>query len=145
MWVGCLQARASSDMVQSKRKSLVEILSEVENAKKDLQAEMQMEEISAQNTAVMLSDTFGTTSKLDLVLVSLGERLSELCTDGMSDKSERCRLESLLWSEKQRVKQLELSLKQTNLTAGLAMEECSSLFKQVVHFSLSFLDLTFNI
>jgi hypothetical protein len=130
----CLQARASSDMIHSKRKSLVEILSDVENAKVELRAEMQMEESSAQNTAVMLSTTFGVISALDVVLVSLGTRLAELCTEGRLDKSARCWVESLLWSEKQRVKQLEVSLEQTSVIAGHAMEECNRLFKQVVFF-----------
>jgi hypothetical protein len=119
-------------MVDSKKKTLVEILSDVKNAKVDLQAEMQMEEIAAQDTAAMLSTTFDVTSTLDLVLESLDARLAVLCTVGMSDKSARCRVESLLWSEKQRVKQLELSLMQTSLAAGLSMEECNGLFKQVV-------------
>uniref|UniRef100_A0A7S0M099 Uncharacterized protein n=1 Tax=Cryptomonas curvata TaxID=233186 RepID=A0A7S0M099_9CRYP len=124
-------ARASSDMVHSKRKSLFEILSDVENAKVELRAEMQMEESSAQSTAAMLSTTFGVISALDLVLVSLGTRLAELCRAGKSDKSARCRVESLLWSEKQRAKQLEVSLEQTSLIAGHAMEECNRLFKQL--------------
>ncbi len=130
--LGLSQTRASSDLVHSKRKSLVEILSDVENAKVELRAEMQMEEISAQNTAAMLSSTFGVTATLDSVLLSLDARLVELCAEGKSDKSARCRAESLLWSETQRVKQLELSLEQTSLLAAHAMEECNRLFNQVV-------------
>jgi hypothetical protein len=119
-------------MVRSK--GLVNILLDLENSKADLKAEMQMEENSAQNTAAMLNTSLDVIITLDSVLESLGALLREFCTEAMSDKSERCRVESLLWSEKQRIKLLELSLAHSSLTAGHAMDECNRLFKQVLLF-----------
>jgi hypothetical protein len=103
-------------------------LSEVENAKADLHAQLELEGVVMRSTHAMLSDAGDTAIQVDKKLELLNLRISEVCTVLTTEKRARCELEQVLWIEQQRVKDLGGSLMESKQAADDYLKECNSLF-----------------
>jgi hypothetical protein len=93
-------------MTEVMRQAVLEIISNVESAKTQLNAEVQ----AAVHVASMLTTSQDLLANVDDRVVSLGARVAALSADASSEKSSRCRFEQLFWAEKQHVRMVGISL-----------------------------------
>ena len=126
------QARVRADVSASKRKSLVDLLSDVENAKLDLKVELEMEQSCARDTAGVLGAAAESLGRVELSLEAFGAWGSDSIAAMSSERSARCRLEQRCWLADRRTELLQSAWIESSRTAEAALREGAGLAAQVV-------------
>ncbi len=131
MW----QVRAGTEIMATSRQALNEILSHVEFIKVDMQTQLQFDEKTAHDTVAIMctvdSCVEDIAEKVDKSIAVFGARMSKVCFNVSAEKGARYQLEQLLWTERMRVRELGLSLVESNQTAKEAVVECFELSAQL--------------
>ena len=125
------QNEAHQATVASKRRSIVEILEDVESAKGELRDELLAEQAAELDAAAALLAISATASEADSSLSALGAYLAQVRRDGSEFTLLRGRLERSLWSERQLTLELKALLDQSGLAGREATEECSRLTEEL--------------
>jgi chromosome segregation ATPase len=118
-------------MIANKRRSIVEILSDVESAKADLQAHLVAEESSVHDTAATLSAAGDTVTALASGLSLLSVHVSNMWINASAEQRARCHLEQLLWTRQQHVQELESLVYESNRSAQDALDGFAGLSDQM--------------
>jgi hypothetical protein len=115
-------------MTEVMRQALLEILSNVDNAKAQLSAEVQ----ASLHIAAMLTTSQDLLANVDERMVLLGKRMVAVSADASTEKGSRCRFEQLLWAEKQHVRTVGISLRECRQLVEESVAECGLLSGQVL-------------
>ncbi len=128
MPIAVVQARDRAWTASVHQQSLTDIMSEVEVAKSDLHAQLEIEEEFVRTTSAMLGAAGDSAIQVENELQMLNVRIAEVCSELTVGKRAQFTLEQLLWIEQQRVKALGGSLEESKHAAEDVMEECNCLF-----------------
>ncbi len=129
--VDFVQALAQSETERMQQTFLADILSGLKSALADLHVQQTDLMDVMLNTGFILSASDDLVLTTETSLVSLGEMMAKLLSDALAERQARCRLEYLLWAEKQRAVKLEKGYSDS-INAGMdTVKECSLLSLQV--------------
>jgi hypothetical protein len=115
-------------MTEVMRQALLEILSNVDTAKTQLNAEVQ----ESLHIASMLTTSQEIMAFVDERMACIGKRMVTISADASTEKSSRCRFEKLLWEEKQHARMVEISFLECKQLVEESVAECGLLSNQVL-------------
>jgi hypothetical protein len=86
---------------------------------------------AAQPKTALQRSHFGNLSILESSLINLGLEVNKLCSALSTGRKENCRLERMLWNERQHSHCIRQTLFDSSSALGEAAEGCASLSEQV--------------